>query len=458
MASHAEGGATDPASNLAPTTASGASSHAEGIGTTAGGFAAHAEGGTSNVAVAIGPLALGDFSHAEGGADTANSIAAPIADASFSHVEGSGTITTASATYAHAEGQQTQANGASSHVEGFLSVTTVNGNAAHAEGFSSTADSVAAHAEGYSTTSSGFGSHSEGQFTQATIAIAHAEGGHTIANALYSHAEGNGTSTNGQDGAHIMGQYGNADSTYSWHLGNGTPLVAGLAARIDGTLAQGIATHGWVTGTADYAEMFETVDGNPIDVGYFVTIEGKKIRKANSQDVYVLGVTSATPGVLGAAAELEWKDKWQKDKWGRWLFHEVVVPPVMDKQGREIVPGHTDTQKIVNPEYDAAKQYVPRSKRPEWVPVGLLGQLLGHDDGTCEIGGYCKANDDGVATSANTGYRVLDRADSNQVLVLVSSTLQLSLVDQLEQLLKLKEQGVLTDDEFEIAKQRILHS
>ena len=46
---------------------------------------------------------------------------------------------------------------------------------------------------------------------------------------------------------------------------------------------------------ADYAEMFEWADGNPTDedrVGYFVTLEGGKIRKANAEDEFVLGVVS----------------------------------------------------------------------------------------------------------------------------------------------------------------------
>ncbi|MFS1512536.1 peptidase G2 autoproteolytic cleavage domain-containing protein [Chengkuizengella sp. SCS-71B] len=74
----------------------------------------------------------------------------------------------------------------------------------------------------------------------------------------------------------------------------------------------------------DFAELFETLDGKPIDVGYFVTTKGKKIRKATDRDNYILGVTSAVPTVL---------------------------------------------QKL-NPEYDPDKQYIPRSERPEWEVVG----------------------------------------------------------------------------------------
>jgi hypothetical protein len=218
-----------------------------------------------------------------------------------------------------------------------------------------------------------------------------------------------------------MGQYGAADSAYSWHLANGTSTTLGLAARIDGSLAQGIATNGWVAGPADYAEMFETADGKLIDVGYFVTFdkEGDKIRKANAEDPFILGITSATPAVLGGAAELEWQDKWMKDEWGRWIFREVTVPAITSEEGVVIVPERKEMQKLVNPEYDCTKSYIPRSKRPEWVAVGLLGKLLVRDDGTCRPGGYGRPNAAGIATDSQRGYRVLKRTGSNQVSVLI---------------------------------------
>lgn len=346
------------------------------------------------------------------------------------------------------------ATGPCSAAEGFQS--TASGPASHAEGSKTVASGNAAHAEGYLTDAIGPSSHAEGLGTTANGDGSHAEGGGSTADAAYSHAEGLATSTNAVSGAHIMGKYGNATASYSWHLANGTSQTPGLAARIDGTLAQGIATKVWVTGTADYAEMFETVDGNPIDVGYFVTANGEKIRKANSRDSYILGITSATPGVLGDAAKLEWKDKWVKDEWGRWVFREVTVAPITDKAGNVVVPEQTEMQKVVNPEYDGTREYVPRSKRPEWVAVGLMGKLLVRDDGTCVEDGYCYPNDDGIATISNTGYRVLKRTGPNQVLVMVNPMVQMTLVEQLRELGQLYEQGVITTREFKIAKLRIL--
>jgi hypothetical protein len=53
------------------------------------------------------------------------------------------------------------------------------------------------------------------------------------------------------------------------------------------------------------------------------------------------------------------------------------------------------------------------------VAVGLIGQVLVRDDGTCEEEGYCWSNDDGIATAADNGYKVMKRTGPNQVLLLV---------------------------------------
>jgi trimeric autotransporter adhesin len=94
---------------------------------------------------------------------------------------------------------------------------------------------------------------------------------------------------------------------------------------------------GYVSGGADYAEMFESIDGMRIDVGYFVTLDGDKIRKATSLDTFILGITSATPGIIGDSGEMRWKEKFMTDEWGRILYEEVTVPEERDEKGNVIV-------------------------------------------------------------------------------------------------------------------------
>nr|WP_255289973.1 peptidase G2 autoproteolytic cleavage domain-containing protein [Bacillus cereus] len=407
-ASHVEGGAVDPLGNPAPNLASGSSAHAEGVGTIASGFASHAEGGVLDITFYPPTQALGDFSHAEGFGTNAGEEA--------SHAEGVGT--TANGVGSHAEGRSTTASGDNSHAEG--EATSASGQNSHAEGFVTIASGFASHAEGSGAYAIGDQSHAEGRNTTAMGENSHAEGFGTTASGDNSHAEGQGTTTAGFDNAHIMGRFGDATEANSWFIGNGTTnILRGLGAKwlasdgemyIDGTT--------YNTGGADFAEMFETIDGTSIDVGYFVTLEEDKIRIATSSDDFILGISSATPSLLGNSAGLSWHGRYVLDAWGRRTYHEVTIPSKKDRKGNEFIPEHSEIQPVINPEWDPKREYIPRKKRAEWVPVGLIGKILVRDDGTCQVNGYCSPNNSGIATAADSGYRVMKRTGPNQICVL----------------------------------------
>lgn len=184
----------------------------------------------------------------------------------------------------------------------------------------------------------------------------------------------------------------------------------------------GVVELGTTTGIGGYAEMFETLSGRTIDCGYFVTLQGRKITVANSRDRYILGVTTATPTVLGNNGDVRWKNKYLTDEWGRMLYEEVLVPALHGEDGNILIPEHIEKKPIINPKWDKKQSYIPRQLRQEWVAVGLLGQILVRDNGTCRENGYCVPNDEGIATSAPRGYRVLERRSPNQVLILLRST------------------------------------
>ncbi|WP_236883371.1 peptidase G2 autoproteolytic cleavage domain-containing protein [Clostridium botulinum] len=154
-----------------------------------------------------------------------------------------------------------------------------------------------------------------------------------------------------------------------------------------------------------------------MDCGYFVTLDGEKICKADESDDYVLGITSATPAVIANSGDLNWKDKYVTDEWGRVLYQDVLVPAVTSKDGRAILPERTESQPVLNPVWDHTREFIPRCKRPEWVAVGLLGKILVRDDGTCQVNRYCRPNKEGIATASRYGYRVMKRIGENQVLV-----------------------------------------
>ncbi|MBT2665720.1 hypothetical protein J7J00_09435 [Bacillus sp. ISL-4] len=166
--------------------------------------------------------------------------------------------------------------------------------------------------------------------------------------------------------------------------------------------------------------MFETEDGNPIDIGYFVAASNEdKIRKAISTDHFILGITSATPGVLGNSGGLHWQGKYQTDEWGR---KNIMCHSSSSKRQKrnEIIPERKIKQPILNPEWNPNQEYLSRVNRQEWVAVGIIGQIRVRDDGTCETHGYCWPNAEGIATKAEKGFFVLKRTGPNQVLVLVT--------------------------------------
>ena len=70
--------------------------------------------------------------------------------------------------------------------------------------------------------------------------------------------------------------------------------------------------------------------------------------------------------------------------------------------------------------YDKDREYIPRSKRPEWSPVGLVGRLVITDDGSCTAGGHVTArNGIGHKAECTTRVKVLKRLDDTHVEVLV---------------------------------------
>lgn len=333
-------------------------------------------------------------------------------DSSF-HSEGYNTM--ASGKGAHSEGSLTKAIGESAHSEG--TSTRAIGFGAHAEGVGTYAGESGSHAEGIKTRAAKDSAHAEGNRTKAGGFASHAEGFKTISEGLASHAQGYGTSAS-PDGAFIMGKFGEATHPYSFHIANGiNEEFKGVGVRLQGN-GFGSLDLGLSVGNRGYSEMFEAADGEGIAPGYFVTLDGDKIRTANRRDEFILGVTSASSGIIGNSGEFRWKGKYEMDEWGRIHYRNILVPPVLNEEGYEIFPENYEMQPQLNPEWDSSQEYIPRLKRQSWVPVVLIGSVVVRDDGSCRVNGYCRVNNRGIAVSSSRGYRVLERIGENQILIL----------------------------------------
>ena len=119
------------------------------------------------------------------------------------------------------------------------------------------------------------------------------------------------------------------------------------------------------------------------------------------------------PSVIGNGDE-EWKKRYVLDDFGRYIQETFEY----EEDGKT----KTGTKWKENPEYDSTKPYAPRDERAEWSAIGLVGILSVYDDGTCQVNGYCKCKNNGIATAVEKGadtYRVIKRVTDNIVKVVL---------------------------------------
>jgi len=158
---------------------------------------------------------------------------------------------------------------------------------------------------------------------------------------------------------------------------------------------------------ADYAEMFEWKDGNTSNedrAGKTVVLDGNQIRLSTSSDAQssIIGVVSARPVVLGDAQSEKWKDKYETDDYGRYVYEEYtqteweeevgdgaknlktyntdkipsdVTVPKDAKVTSKNENGNNLKRKKLNSAFDESKTYIPREDRKEFSAIGLVGKL-----------------------------------------------------------------------------------
>ena len=109
---------------------------------------------------------------------------------------------------------------------------------------------------------------------------------------------------------------------------------------------------------SDFAEWCETVGGQTLPYGTLVGLtHGKVFATTNPAEVFGVVRPLSAVTVVGGVADEGWHAMYLKDDFGGF---------VLDEGG----------EKIINPEYNPIFKYVPRSKRPEWVVVGIKGFVV----------------------------------------------------------------------------------
>ncbi|MCI8403397.1 MAG: hypothetical protein HFE49_00680 [Clostridia bacterium] len=271
---------------------------------------------------------------------------------------------------------------------------------------------------GYSNTASGMYSVVIGGFECLALA-------HQVKTGHYSN-DGTGGNETGTTGDAFI-------------IGNGTQAAKSNAFRV--TYAGGVYGKAAYNSTgADYAEMFEWEDGNPNNEdrrGLFAYIVDDKMRLATADDIdkHRIGIISARPAVVGDNYDDDWHGKYLTDEFGavrtQVVHHEAKYEEVSAfdpetgdaKTERICIREECEAvEPILNPDYDAEQEYIPRAERPEYDFWSFIGKLVVVDDGTCEAGGYCYPSINGIATACNNydrGFYVMKRLDDTHIKVLI---------------------------------------
>ncbi len=262
-------------------------------------------------------------------------------------------------------------------------------------------------------------------------------------------------------GSVVIGQYSKQSSgnNVQWAQSNDAFIIGNSANNVVHSNAFRVTFEGRVYGQssynssgADYAEYFEWIDQNPNNedrVGYFVTLKGKQIQIATPND-YILGIVSGLPCIIGNADE-DWLGRWEHDDFGRFTHEyfeqtkeEVSTENMNDDEISALLTNedyvyidnkiyhiirtpvdyptkHYDFK--ANPDYDNTQPYIERKDRQEWDAVGMLGVLSIRDDGTCQVDGFCKVAEGGIATHSDEyiigkTYRVIERVSDNVVKII----------------------------------------
>ena len=248
--------------------------------------------------------------------------------------------------------------------------------------------------------------HSARSWVAGSGANSHAWGSRSaVLNSLESET------TNGNHTQTILNSRGmKVDKNYTVAMGYGTN---GPSTENTGIEFRPISGNAYFKGkitsgnsTGDYAEYFESQSGQEIPNGYLVTLDGRYVRKANSNDTPI-GVISGTAGVILGDQMFHHKDKFLKDEFGVTLT-EWTTKEWQDDEGNTY--SEEVELPIPNPDWEESdNKYIDRSQRPEWNVVGLVGQVYTRIDSTVSENDYIKPNK-GIGTKDNVNgfYRVLE--------------------------------------------------
>lgn len=242
----------------------------------------------------------------------------------------------------------------------------------------------------------------------------------STASAVGSVVIGGNNSIADQIGSVVIGRRVKPGATRALSYGDGAAGAALTANRRFEVLTNGnVTASGSFTGSTvytDYAEYFENLQNGEIPLGVLVTLDGRKVRRAQDGDL-ILGVVSGTALVAAGDSPFYWGGRYLTGEFGEALYEDVQMVRWSNDSSTydgavyeakdlfDTIPDnavmYTEKHPKQNPDYDSSLVNVPRSQRPdEWSCVGLLGQVHIRVSSGVQPGDWIKAGIEGVGTKS----------------------------------------------------------
>jgi len=236
--------------------------------------------------------------------------------------------------------------------------------------------------------------------------------------------------TKNETGSSIAGGVGGfanqpaSTANRKWHIFSDTGNVS-----IAGTLTSSASF-------SDFAEFFPNGTKKEQGYGLLQTLDNDAVKPAQEGE-RVIGVTSATAGILLNDTPFAWQGRYLKDEWGKPIYEDIPDPDyallddkikyyqdkgytIVEKEtedgGKQITKEEilasgqvveTESDRPIisiqkeNPLWDSSKEQISRKERPdEWSVVGLTGQVFVRLNEDVKVGDNVKAWKDGVGQAS----------------------------------------------------------
>ena len=248
-----------------------------------------------------------------------------------------------------------------------------------------------------SSNSTSHGSMSQVNASSNSLAREGAESSQ-INSSSYSETGGNQSQVNAS-----LRVLNNISYSSAWGHGSGNPTGSNIKIHLlsqSGDINNsGVLNSGH--NSTDYAELFPNLVGEEQGYGLIQTVEGHGVRPANLGD-HVVGVTSATAGVILGETPFSWTDRWLKDEWGAYIMEDVIDEDWEPNEDETEEDRPVYSLPKENPDYNPEREYTKRQERPdEWTVVGLIGQVYVRLDENVKPMDYVKPLKDGVGQTSS---------------------------------------------------------